>query len=790
MFWYHVKIACRNILQNKALGAFNVLGLSIGLAGTLLIMSWVSLELNFDSFFEKKDRIYRIEISSGTGANALRSCSSQQGLGPEALQKYPEVQEFARIREKLRTPFKVDENLFYVDKGLAADSSFFSVFSYEQKYGDPTKALRNRNSVVIDEYLAAKYFGKGNPVGESLQIDGKLYTIEAVIENVPPNSHLQFHFVTPMLNEPDYWHGNKWGSDNCVQYLVVNGNIDKDDLAQKLTSMLFEHAPMWKEYKVELQLMPLKDLHFSQGYILEFAKKGDKRNVVLLLSVAILILFIACVNFANMFLSASLKRIQSMGVKMVSGAKRKEVVKELLIEIFIYAGLSLMLGIIWVEAALPYFSQELNTQLHINYLGVDFLYMVLALAGVVLLIAFFIAILYFWRFNLVVVLKSGVSGSFRKKHTFQYSLITLQFAIAIGLIISVLVIQKQMHYFQSMKLGFDKENVAYTHTLGAFSSLQSLETLKQDLLNEPGIVGITARSCLQTDWENGGFMINKKYPEDKVHGEMVAVNQDYFEVMNIPFIEGEAAFNFQSDKRQYCVINQTAARALKLKPPYKGKEVFSVNGGKNLIISGVIADVYTKSLSQQVTPIMYTRAWEFYEGGVILYRLQGRPGPSVDAIKTYWQDQNSQLPFSLSFLDQTYNQLYRTEKGMQTLLSWFSGLSLLLTAMGLLAMVFHLTQAKSKEIGIRKVNGATLKQIIYWLNARFVRWVLVAFVIAVPITWYVMHNWLQTFAYRTTLNWWLFPLAGLVALVVALITVSWQTWWAANRNPVETLRYE
>jgi len=369
MFWYHVKIAFRNILQNKALGAFNVLGLSIGLAGTLLIMSWVSLELNFDSFFEKKDRIYRIEISSGTGANALRSCSSQQGLGPEALEKYPEVQEFARIREKLRTPFDAGENLFFVDKGLAADSSFFSVFSYEKKYGDPTKALRMRNSVVIDEYLAAKCFGKGNPVGKSLKIDGELYTVDAVIENVPPNSHLQFHFVTPTLNEPDYWHSNKWGSDNCVQYLVVNGSIDKNVLAQKLTSMLFEHAPMWKEYKVKLQLMPLKDLHFSQGYILEFAKKGDKRNVVLLLSVAILILFIACVNFANMFISASLKRIRSMGVKMVSGAKRKEVVQELLIEIFIYAGLSLMLAIIWVEAALPFFSQELNTQLHINYLS-------------------------------------------------------------------------------------------------------------------------------------------------------------------------------------------------------------------------------------------------------------------------------------------------------------------------------------------------------------------------------------------------------------------------------------
>jgi len=790
MFWYRIKLAYRSITNNKYISLFNILGLAISLAGILIILSWISHEFSYDDFFNNKENIYRLNFNAVNNNKTVKSSSSPQGVGPEALAVYPQVQNFTRIRSRLKSAFKVGEHFSYVDKGLIADSTFFSVFSYKAKFGDLSKSLNRKDLVVIDEYLAEKYFEMENPIGKVIKIGGQDYTVSAVINNVPENSHLQFHYVTPVLNLSENWHYNKWGSDNCTQYLVLKDETKKIAFEESLTQMLYEKNSIWKEYKAKLLLQPLKDIHFSEGFLIENAVKGDLQNVYILASVAFLILIIACVNFTNMFISTALKRTRTIGVKVASGAKKKIIIKELFTELIIFMIASLILSVLIVELSVPYFNNIIGANIQINYLSFNFIGTTIVLIFLTFLLAGLISGFYFSKLNLITILKSGLPGKPGKRGRIQRGLVTLQFVIAIALIISVIVIQKQVDFFKSKQLGFDKENLVYISSAGEFNDLDNLNQLKEELIKEPSIKGITARNCLPTIVDNGGYMYTRENPEDKIHGEMINIHQDYFKVMNIQFLEGGHEFDYSTSEVKNCVLNETAVKKLGFEPPYTGKLVFNVNENRYMTITGVIKDIQTKNLGQPVKPSLYTKANVFYDSGIVLFRLSSDYQAAITAIKDYYQEHNSSIPFEYHFLDQTYDQLYKNEIRMRRILSWFSVLSIILTCMGLLAMAYFITENKIKEIGIRKVNGAKVSNILSMLNAEFVNWLVVAFIIACPAAWYVMNQRLQNFAYKTELSWWIFPLAGAIALVIALLTVSWQSWRAARRNPVEALRYE
>jgi putative ABC transport system permease protein len=788
MIGYNLKTAFRNTIKSGKISLFNVFGLSIGLACTMILLSWVTYEFSFDSFFKNKENIYRLIFYAE--ANKVSISSSPQGVGPEALAVIPEVKNFVRIRKQFRAPFKVGENRFYVEDGFVADSTFFSVFSFNAKIGDLSKSLNRKDVVVIDEYLAEKCFGTQNSMGKQINIGNHDYTVSAIIKNVPENSHLKFHYLIPVSNLPESWQQDKWGSDNCTQYLLLKKGINEAEFGDRLTVMVQEKNHTWKELNVKVKPQPLARIHFDNSITNDFAIKGNRQNVNILVSVAFMILLIACVNFTNMFISTSLKRARSTGVKIIAGATRKMIIKEYLLDVLIFVLVSFIISIVLVKLSLPYFNNLFEVHLQIQSFRFNFLFISIIQILFTLLLTGLFPGIYLTRLNPSTVLKAGYANLSGKKSHIQQGLVTLQFVIATVLIITVIVMQKQIEFFKTKKLGFDKENVIYIHTTGEFNNPQNLKRLKEQLLNDSNITGIAAQSCLPNIFEIGGSIYSQENPDNKVHGEMIEISEDYFKVMKINFLEGGQDFDYSNRITQDCIINETAAKQLGLKSPYTRQSIFNCNLNKYLTIKGVIKDINTKSLDQEVKPCLYTKANFYPDNGVILFKLTGNYEAAIHSIRDYCMINNGEIPFEYQFLDQSYDGLYKSEIRTQKILSWFSILSIVLTSTGLLAMVYFITQNKTKEIAIRKINGAKVSEVITMLNSNFVKWVAIAFVIATPTAWYMMHKWLENFAYKTELSWWIFALAGLLALVIALFTVSWQSWKAATRNPVEALRYE
>jgi len=547
---------------------------------------------------------------------------------------------------------------------------------------------------------------------------------------------------------------------------------------------------MWKEFGITLGIQPLSEVYFSTGFDFEVAKKGNKRNVYILVSVAFLILLIATLNFINIFISTSLKRTKSFGVKMALGASKSILIQEFLVEVLVCIMLGFIVSFGLVKIALPVFNNLLATSLEIDILSLHFLAISIPILIVTLLLSGFLPAYFITRFNPVLILKAGYLGLTGNKNTFQRTLVILQFVIAILLISSILIIQKQVKFLNSKELGFNKEHIIYINTTDAFSKKQNIERLESQLLKNPNISSISTRSCLPTKLDNGGFMFSKENPDNKIHGERVTIGKDYFDLMQIKFVEGENGFEYSNNTYDKCIINNIAAEQLNLVPPFIGQYVFDDNENKFLSISGVIENVNTKSLYSKAEPCLYTKPDGYSDVGVILFKLNGDYNRGINAIKDYCMNNNSEIPFEYHFLDQTYDKLYQDEVRTQKILTWFSFISIFLTCLGLLSMVHFVTQNKTKEIGIRKVNGATVFEIIKMLNKDFVKWVAIAFIIATPIAYYAMNSWLENFAYKITLSWWIFAISGLMALLIAIITVSGQTFKAARRNPVESLRDE
>ncbi len=784
------KIAFRNIIRNRNISLINILGLSAGFASTIIILSWVSNELSFDSCFRNKENIYRLNFGGEINGETTKVCSSPQGVGPEALSLFPEVENFTRIRDLVRKPFRVGDNQFYVDKGLTADSTFFRVFSYQRKLGDLSKSLNRKDVVVLDESLAQKCFGNENPIGKTLEIDKQVYTVSAVIKIVPENSHLQFHYVTPVMNINDGWQYNKWEGDNCTQYLVFNTQINKAEFEEKLTQMLYSKTNTWKEYKVRISLQPLSEIHFSTGYALETAVKGNLQNVTMLSTVALLILLIACTNFTNMFISSSFQRIKSTGIKITSGARRLTIIREFSTEVFFYVSIAFIISVGLVNLVIPVINSLTNISFQVNFFSLNFL----LLSGTVIVFTMLIAGsfpgYYVTRGNPGLTLKAGFKSLSGSKHNIQKSLVTLQFITAILLIISAIFIQKQVNFLKTKNLGFDKENVVYINTTGDFQNIKNITRLKETLIKNPDITGISTLSCLPTEIVTGGFMYTGSNPDHKIHGEQIQVGEGYFDMMKIQFVEGEQDFDYSNDRIESCIINETTAKQLQLVRPFVGQSIFNVNSNKYLTIKGVIKDINTKSLSLNIRPCLYTKATSFTDDGIILFKL-ARTNPKILAsIENYCLRNNPSIPFEYFSLNQTYDALYLNESRTQKIFQWFTFLSILLACLGLYAMAHFITETRTKEIGIRRVNGGRVTEVMYMLNKDFIKWVGLAFIIACPIAWYAMHRWLGNFAYKTALSWWVFAAAGAIAMLIALITVSFQSWRAATRNPVDSLRYE
>ena len=700
----HLKSIFRNALKNKWSATLNVFGLTLGFTCTILLFFWVAQELSYDDFVPGKENLFRINLEGYINGEHIKSAGSFPGLAGAALRSIPEIKKTIRTDKKKRgSLLKTDKNKFFRADGFAADTGFFSMFPFPAIAGDLSNVLKDKNNIVIDEALAIKCFGKQSAIGRTLLLDGQQYTVAAILEKVPSNSHLQFQYVVSTLSLGQSWYNNEWGSDFATTYFQTVENTNIEDLNEKITSIVKERIPLMKDYDLRFLLQPVVDIPFDDDFKWDNAKKTSKRNIYILSVVAFLILFIACVNFTNLFLSSALKRKKEIGIKISNGASKTIITREYLVEVMVYVLFSFTLSLIGIKAVLPLFNSLSGSILEVNYLSIGFVFISLMLIVGTTLLAGLLPALFLYQLNIVSAIKSSRSES--SKAGYQKILVTSQFVITTVLIFAVITIFKQVDYMQNKDLGFDKENILYVFTEGKLQNRDEQQKLKSELLRHSSIKKIAFHGALPTQWAIGSTVGAEKGKYD-LNFEWIQTDADYFDLADIEFVEGGNFISSTSDSVNYCIINQKAADLLGFEAPYVGRVLYFLNFEKEYIIKGVTQNLNTKSLVQNIDPCFYTKPLWTSNSAVLMFKIEGDRFRAIKDIQNYWEANFVEQPFEYHFLDDAYDVLYKAEEKTRSIISWFTIIALLLTSLGLLAMVYFISEQRTKEIGIRKVNGA------------------------------------------------------------------------------------
>lgn len=775
----------RAFRKNLSTGILSLTGLSVGIAVALLIGLWSLNEFSFDKFHNDADKIYRICRNIFLNNEKVILGSDFGAVAIAVKEELPEIEEYTRVSHYRRELIKANNISAYEEHVIVCDRNFFSFFSFVLETGSDTTCFNAPGKIVVDRYIADKYYPNEEPIGKIFQVFGQDFQISAIMENVPENSHLRFRIAVPYENLN--WIADKeWqGSDNVIAYLRLNRGTDIEELAKKITAITYRHLPLYEQYKVSHFLQPLTEIHFSKDIRFDAVVTSDRRMVFIFISIALLILSIATINFINLFISTSFQRAKAIGIKKINGISVPGMFMNSIIETSVYILLATILAFIIASTALPFFNQLTGGNLSIDFSNYRIYLFTGALMLITILLAGIFPVLYILRFNPQQILKSKFNGS--GITVLQRTLVVGQFAASIILIASSIIIKKQLNYIHDKDLGFNKEQVICFQPRNIASSY---ETFRQEMLRNPNVKDITIKSCLPHDWNNGNPITTDDNPNAQVLAEINQVGNNYIELMDIQIIEGTNPFAEATRNSSQCLINEKTARALEITDPI-GKQIILLDESR-VTVAGVIKDLNTKSLHIDVDPQVYVlqqhdelRAWHY-----ILIKVASNPSDVIKALNASWINYNPDIPFEYTFLDDSYNELYLAELTASRTVSVGMGIALFLAFMGLFAMSHYATEKRVKEIGIRKVNGATIGQVLMLLNKDFLKWVILAFIIAAPLALYVMHNWLNNFAYKTELSWWIFVLAGILAMGIALVTVSMQSWKSARRNPVEALRYE
>ena len=794
----YFKTAWRNISNNKIFSAINVFGLSIGLACCILMFLFIQHELSYDKFHSKANNIYRIISEEQAAADKKLLAVTPAPWAPLIKKDYPEVKEYVRLLkdEKVLVGEKGKEHSF-LKTVLLVDSSFFNVFSFKLLNGDPATALARPNSIVLTKAAAKKYFGDTDPVGKTIEAaPGFTGTIDVqvtgVVEEPPANSHIKFEALMSMSTLGDL--SNTWSYHMHNTYVVLAGGASKNAVQAKLKSFSEKYIANNPnaDSKHDIYLQPFTDIHLRSNMVGELEANGDITYVYIFSGIALFVLLIACLNFMNLSTVRSLKRAKEVGMRKVVGAERNQLIKQFLAESVLVAFFALLFSLLIVLLALPVFNQLSERTLTINFFeNYNLVLILIALTGIVGLLSGIYPASVLSSFKPVEVLK----GSFQKSikgAVLRKVLVTVQFVISITLIASTILVYNQLQFVKNKRLGFDKEKVVIA-TIQKNSDVKKTESLKNSLLNVPGVISVSAASTIPST----------KIPVNMIHDEnsavkenrsmqMLFVDHDFAKTLKMKLVEGrDFSVAHATDVSEGFIINQEAAKQLGWKTAKEAvgrsfQWVLPDTVLKNGKIIGVVEDFNITPLKSAVQPLVMhilPRRFQY------LY-IRISSNDALAAINHKFKEFNAEQPFEYTFLDDTINAMYASEKKLGQIFSYFSGLAILIACMGILGLSIYAAQQRIKEIGIRKVLGASAISIVGELSKEFLKPVIIASLLATPIAWYAMNKWLQDFAYRINISWWVFAVAAISAIVIAFATVSFQAIKAAASNPVKSLRTE
>lgn len=789
----YLKIALRNIKRTKIYSLINICGLAIGMACSILILLWVYDEISFDSFNENKQDIFRV-ISDWEKWEWDGLPISPEPLGPAILAGTPEVNDMFRILEYGRAAVKYNNSAFYENKGVIVDPSIFSMFTFPFAKGDPNTALSTPESIVISESFAGKYFGNLNPIGKDLEVDGKLRTVTGVYYDIPQNSHLQFDFVLNFEFIKDYSdYGTGWNAFNFTTYVQVGNSSNKNIslISDKITQIALDNESAQVKEGVKFRLQPLSDIHLYQfGWQPSYTVIGDQSQVYAFTLIAAFILLIACVNFINLSTAGAHTRMKEIGLRKTVGALKKQLIGQFLSEAIIIAFISIIFALVLVQLFIPEFNELTRKSISLDYIDPYFilgLVIILLFTGI---IAGAYPAFYLSSFNPLSILKGGSSIN-QKNPAFRKLLVVFQFSLSIALIFITIIIYKQIDYSKNMKLGYNKDNLMYIPLIGDLQSKYFL--LKNELLNNNLIEQVSAhRYNFISDptpraagfkWE--GMEENRERDLDLI---LSGIDYSFFEMLDINLVQGRAFSEEYSLDKEGVILNKAALAEMNLKDPV-GKWISLGNWRKTII--GVAENVHFRSTKNEVKPRVYFLSDYTSASGIMIIKINGaETQKAISFVESLWNKNNSASPFEFGFIDEDYENLYKSESVLNLIFRYFTTIAIFISCLGLFGLSIYSAERRKKEVGIRKVLGASTTEIVTLFTKEFLKWVLLANIIAWPAAYLFTENWLNDFAYRIDVGITQFLLAGSIAIAIALITISYQAIKAAIANPVESLKYE
>jgi len=776
----------RNFKKQKTIGVLNICSLSLGIMVSVIIGLWAINQLNFDNFHTNGERMYRVVTNFPVNGKLQKYAGAFKALGEEAITNEPDIEQLCRIVVQENEEIWIDNTIYFDNRVFITDNNFFTFFTFPLKEGDITTAFSARNNVIIDEVTALRYFPEKSAIGQVIRFQDTDFNISGIMYNMPVNSHLYANMIFPFFGD---WDEHSWGtSDEYMTYFILNRDADIKHLDKKLTDIIYERMPIVREAGHYIELQALKDIHYARGFLNDSSlTTGNKSLTIVFILTAFFILLLSCINFTNLFISTSFIRAKAIGIKKSQGAGRYSLIRDFYKETAWYVFISIGFGLALAVFAVPFFSRYANFQLDVDFKSPVLYIFLLILFSLVVLIAGSFPALYMTRFGIIDTLISKFRGA--RISFFQKALVVVQFTTSILLLIVVFFFNRQVDYMIHQDLGFDKENVIYVNGRDKFG--QDFDVFRDELMKDPAITDITMKNALPTEWRQGWPIKKTGSDRDRLM-EICRVKPNYFDFFGMPIVAGENPFyQLASDNPNvfYCVINETAVKDFQFDDPIDQNIYTPLSNDITIIVKAVVRDSYTKSFHKKIDPQIYFKInWD--QNNPIFFKIKGDPRDALKIIEEKWKSLIPDVPFEYHYLDDNYQQLYASEKSQGKILTGAMGISFLITVIGLFAMSYYSIQQRIKEIGIRKVNGATVSDLLLLLNKDFIIWVLISFLLACPVAYFFVKKQLDEFAVKTAISWWVFLLAGFITLVIALLTVSYQTWRAAVANPVDAIKNE
>jgi len=794
----------RVTLRNKTFSILNILGLAIGMAGFILIMLWVSDELSYDKYNENASRILRIQTLFSLDGNENSIVVNPAPMAATLKSDFPEVENTVRFRNYGGSIIRYGDNSYSEKRIIFADSTVFDVFTIPFISGNPTTALRAPGTITLSESMANKYFGTADPVGKMLTLDDTAdYQITGVFRDIPSASHFHFDFIASIYSNSECYQSS-WVNFNFVTYVLLKENVDENLFEEKLSSLVdgylaveFEQAmgSSWDDFIKTgayfiFEIQKLEDIHLYSNEGGELGTNSDIQYVYIFVIIAIFILVIACINFTNLSTAKASVRTREVGLKKMFGEVRGNLAGKFLLESLVIVIIAFIIAISLVMLSIPYFNGLAGKALTFNLFDSKMVLGFLLLIVISALLAGSYPAIYLSSFSPIAAIKREMFTG-RKRSFFRNVLVTGQFVISLILLMSTLLLMKQMTFIQQKKLGYDKENLIVLKN--TFLLKNSLESFKEEILQNPSLrsASVSGYLPIPSNRSKDGLYKDGIKGENVVAYQSWRIDHHYIQTLGLEITNGRDFSKELASDSSAVILNEAAARSLGWDDPI-GQKIGKPESAGTVdlyTVVGVVKDFNYESVHVPVEPLVFFLK---HNPDAITLRFNSNTDLSaaLGSLQDTWNRYAPQQPFEYTFIDQTLSRLYTSEQRLGKILGIFTGLAFFVSGLGLFGLALFTTEQRRKEIGIRKVNGSGVTQIIGLLSFDFTKLILVAFVIATPVAYYIMQQWLENFAYHTSISWWIFILTGLISYIVTMITIGFQSYRAATVNPVETLKYE